>query len=89
MTLLFLIIIAALIYYIFIQKQANNTVFSGANDKKCPNCSNPVKADFNVCPVCKETLRKKCHSCGNLVDVTWKYCPYCEETLKNNNNGPN
>ncbi|WP_412176711.1 double zinc ribbon domain-containing protein [Bacillus sp. T3] len=53
------------------------------SDKKCPNCSNSIKTDFNVCPVCKETLRKKCGACGKMVDITWKYCPYCEETLRN------
>ena len=61
-------------------------MFYGVTDKKCPNCSNPVEIEFNVCPVCKETLRKKCHCCGSMVDITWKYCPYCEETLRNSNN---
>ncbi|MEW9122358.1 MAG: zinc ribbon domain-containing protein [Thermotaleaceae bacterium] len=81
MTLLFLIIIAIIVYCFFINKQAYKTIINGNLGKKCPNCSNPVKSDFNVCPVCKETLRKKCHDCGTMVDQTWKYCPYCEVTL--------
>jgi len=52
------------------------------DDKKCPNCGNPINAGFNVCPVCKETLKKKCSSCGNMVDINWKYCPYCKVTLR-------
>jgi len=45
-----------------------------------------VEPDFNVCPVCKETLKKKCNNCGESVDVTWKYCPYCEVSLRKGDN---
>ncbi len=74
MTLLILILIAILIYY--------KTILSIDSNKKCPNCQNSVEPDFNVCPVCKETLKRKCNNCGESVDVTWKYCPYCETSLR-------
>lgn len=82
MTLLLLIIIAAAVYYVFIYRQDYKSIFYGAAGKRCPNCSNPVEASFNVCPVCKETLKKKCKNCGNSVETTWKFCPYCETTLR-------
>lgn len=86
MTLLLLILISMVIYYFFIYKQAYKTILYKVNGKRCPNCSNPVESDFNVCPVCKETLKRKCNSCGEYVDVTWKYCPYCEASLRKGDN---
>lgn len=82
MTLLVLIIIAVSIYYFCIYKENYDTIFYRETEKKCPNCNNPVNADFNVCPVCKETLRKKCSGCGSMVDKHWKYCPYCEKKVR-------
>jgi RNA polymerase subunit RPABC4/transcription elongation factor Spt4 len=82
MTLLFLIAITIIVYYIFIYKEAYKNIFNNKYYKKCPNCSNPIEASYNVCPVCKETLKMKCDGCGNMVDKNWKYCPYCELTLK-------
>jgi len=79
MTLLFLVAVTIMVYYIFIYKEAYKNIFK--NNKKCPNCSNPIESSYNVCPVCKETLKKKCSGCGNMVDKSWKYCPYCKATL--------
>lgn len=79
MTLLFLIIIALLIYYFFIYKGDGLSKFGANRGKRCPNCHNPVEESFNVCPICKETLKRKCSNCGEKLDVSWKFCPYCEK----------
>lgn len=86
MTLLLLITLSIVIYYFFIYKQAYKTILYKVNSKKCPNCGNTVEINFNVCPVCKETLKRKCKICGESVDVTWKYCPYCEASLRKGDN---
>jgi RNA polymerase subunit RPABC4/transcription elongation factor Spt4 len=86
LTLVFLLIIAGVIYYFFIYKGSYKTMLFSSDNKKCPNCQNPVEPDFNVCPVCKETLKRKCNNCGASVDVTWKYCPYCETSLRKGDN---
>lgn len=81
LTLLLLILAAIAIYYLFINKGANKLgVYSGKGET-CPNCKNPVEESFNVCPICKETLKKKCEKCGEKVNAEWKYCPYCESLL--------
>lgn len=85
MTLLLLIIIGIVAYYFCIYKQNYKTILNGITNKKCPNCSNAVKSDFNVCPVCKETLRNKCINCEKMVDISWKYCPYCKDSLRERN----
>lgn len=81
MTLLFLILAAIVIYYLFINKDINKLGIYSRTEKICPNCKNPVEENFNVCPVCKETLKKKCGKCGEKVNTGWKYCPYCESLL--------
>lgn len=84
MTLFFLILIASAIYVLFIyqndvkNKNINNT--SG----KCPNCGSAVESHFNVCPICKETLKTPCPACGEKLSVKWEYCPFCECNLKKN-----
>lgn len=82
MTLFVLIIIAIAIYYFFIYQKNYTGFFANDKSKKCPNCSNPIENDFNVCPICKETLKKKCTECGNMVEIGWKYCPFCENILR-------
>jgi len=78
MTLLTLIIIALLIYFIFIQQgYVKNNKFVN-NGRKCPNCNNPIEDNYNVCPICKETLKTKCIQCNANIEADWTYCPYCE-----------
>jgi len=77
LTLLLLILIAIIIYY--------STIFSVNSNKKCPNCQHSVESEFNVCPICKETLKRRCNKCSEFVDVTWKYCPYCKTSLRESN----
>lgn len=60
MTLLVLIIIALLIYLIFIQQDRKSSVLWADKKRRCPNCNNPIEEYFNVCPICKETLKMKC-----------------------------
>lgn len=79
MTLFFLLLIAILIYYFFIYKSENVFKIRLNGTRRCPNCHNAVKDDFNVCPICKETLKRKCLKCGEKIESSWKYCPYCEE----------
>ncbi len=79
MTLLLLSVIAALIYYIAIYRVDNSGSSKQENGKKCPSCGSPVEKNYNVCPICRETLNVKCPHCGEKLDVAWKYCPYCEK----------
>lgn len=81
MTLLFLIIIALLIYYFYIYKRDGFGKSGLKSGKKCPNCHTPVEESYNVCPTCKETLLKKCPGCGEKIDALWMFCPYCERTV--------
>jgi RNA polymerase subunit RPABC4/transcription elongation factor Spt4 len=81
MTLFLLIIIALLIYYFILHREGGVSRLGFRNQKLCPNCHNPVEEQFNICPICKETLKKKCHHCGEKIDSTWKYCPFCEKPV--------
>jgi RNA polymerase subunit RPABC4/transcription elongation factor Spt4 len=85
MTLFFLILAAILIYYFFIYRDNGKYLFFEVG-KRCPNCKNIVKDSFNVCPICKETLKKKCVHCGERINVEWKFCPYCENKVNNGEN---
>jgi len=82
MTLFLFIVIAGAVYYFIIYKTDYKKLFHGSEEKKCPNCGNNVEKSFNVCPICKETLKRKCPNCKEMVEVSWKYCPYCESNLK-------
>lgn len=80
MTLFLLILTAMAIYYFFINKE-NGGQMLFKSEKKCPNCKNVVKENFNVCPICKETLKKNCVHCGEKINAEWKFCPYCENKV--------
>ena len=82
MTLFLFIIIAGTVYYFIIYKVDYKKTIQSNEDKRCPNCKNSVEKSFNICPICKETLKRKCPNCGEMVEVSWKYCPYCERSLK-------
>lgn len=64
-----------------IYKDVNKNLFTLKENQKCPNCKNPVQENFNVCPICKETLKRKCPGCQERIDITWRYCPYCEQKV--------
>lgn len=81
MTLFLLVLIAGAIYYFVIYKDSVNNQFFSIDKKRCPNCKNPVEESFNVCPVCKETLKRKCGNCGERLDVSWAFCPFCENPI--------
>jgi RNA polymerase subunit RPABC4/transcription elongation factor Spt4 len=49
---------------------------------KCPNCGSKIEKEFNVCPICKESLKKPCHNCSEIIEAHWNYCPYCEKRIK-------
>lgn len=86
MTLLLLVAVILIIYYFFIYKENYKTFFDQKSGQKCPNCGNHIESSYNVCPVCKETLKKKCPDCEKMVDINWKYCPYCKATLRKGGN---
>ncbi|PKM94439.1 MAG: hypothetical protein CVU84_10230 [Firmicutes bacterium HGW-Firmicutes-1] len=81
MTLFLLVLTALASYYFFIYKDRNRFSFFAGNDKRCPSCNNVVEKSFNVCPICKETLKRKCVSCGETIDAAWVFCPYCENSV--------
>lgn len=81
MTLLFLVLIALLIYYLSIYKDESSLKNVNAHNK-CPSCGSKIEQDFNVCPICKESLKKPCQNCGEIIESYWNYCPYCEHKIK-------
>lgn len=50
----------------------------------CPNCNEPVKPHWKICPACESPLapvKAKCPRCGLEVKGSWKICPECGERL--------
>lgn len=43
----------------------------------CPNCRQPIKEDFVVCPACHSPLRSVCPNCRRLLQPQWSICPFC------------
>lgn len=82
MTLLFLILTAILIYYFLVYRTDETNLLNSSARLKCPSCSNAVEKDYNVCPICKETLKRKCANCGEMLEGHWNYCPYCEAPVQ-------
>jgi predicted amidophosphoribosyltransferase len=68
MTLFLLAVAAIIIYYFFIYRQNGKQLFFKP-EKRCPNSKNVVKDSYNVCPICKETLKKKCANCGERINI--------------------
>lgn len=81
MALFFLILLAFLIYYLLIERGSGNSKNMCQSEKKCPTCHNPVEDSFNLCPICKETLKKACPHCGEKVQIGWRFCPFCGKTI--------
>jgi formylglycine-generating enzyme required for sulfatase activity len=53
------------------------------NTLKCPNCSEPIKAGWKICPACEFRLAGlTCPLCGREVEENWKRCPECEARLR-------
>jgi hypothetical protein len=50
--------------------------------RNCPNCKEPVRDDYLVCPSCRRNLRLICPSCGRPLEYSWKACPYCALDLE-------
>ncbi|GAB4516767.1 MAG: hypothetical protein Kow0047_28640 [Anaerolineae bacterium] len=45
----------------------------------CPRCQRPVEEDWQVCPSCRERLKRPCPHCDRLMALDWVICPYCGE----------
>ncbi|MCZ7661657.1 MAG: zinc ribbon domain-containing protein [Thermoleophilia bacterium] len=43
----------------------------------CPNCREPVRDDYVICPKCRKGLRTPCDTCSRPLEYSWKVCPYC------------
>ncbi|HEY9777294.1 MAG TPA: ATPase, T2SS/T4P/T4SS family [Planktothrix sp.] len=50
---------------------------TGADDKLCTKCRNPVGDDFIKCPFCQHDLKVSCTRCGTLQQEGWASCPKC------------
>ena len=50
--------------------------------RNCPNCKEPVREDYLVCPSCRRNLRLICPSCGRALEYNWNACPYCALDLE-------
>jgi hypothetical protein len=62
-----------LIIYLVIR--GNNT------NLNCPNCSQPVSADYALCPHCGARMKTACPACGTPAESGWKLCPKCGTAL--------
>jgi hypothetical protein len=49
--------------------------------RRCPQCSETVRPEFNYCPRCNLQLNPICASCGKTARFGDKFCPYCGQTL--------
>jgi len=50
---------------------------------QCPNCGEPIRAGWKICPACEFRLvALTCPLCGQEVKETWKRCPECEARLQ-------
>lgn len=50
----------------------------------CPNCKEPVKPHWKICPACETLLepgKSKCPQCGSEIKSSWKICPECGNRL--------
>lgn len=43
----------------------------------CPQCGQPIRDDYLVCPHCTAELRQPCVACGKPLTNTWVVCPFC------------
>lgn len=49
----------------------------------CPECGEPISAEFAFCPMCKARLGPpKCRNCGATIQKEWKACPFCGRGIK-------
>ena len=49
---------------------------------QCPNCGEPIKTDWKICPACEfRLIGLTCPLCGRKVKENWKRCPECEARL--------
>jgi len=49
--------------------------------RRCPQCSETVRPEFNYCPRCDLQLNPTCASCGKTARFGDKFCPYCGKPL--------
>ncbi len=50
---------------------------------QCPNCGEPIRAGWKICPACEFRLvALTCPLCGQEVRENWKRCPECEARLQ-------
>ncbi len=55
---------------------------SHQNKMHCPNCQEPIKDNWNICPACETALTQlTCPKCDFLIKSNWKRCPECETRL--------
>lgn len=50
--------------------------------KKCPQCGNNARTEFNFCPRCSCKLSASCPQCQREVGVDDVYCPHCGTSLR-------
>lgn len=49
--------------------------------RKCPNCGEEIKANWQICPSCETTLSLNVCQCGEPIKPHWKRCPRCHRVL--------
>jgi formylglycine-generating enzyme required for sulfatase activity len=65
------------------------TALPGSDDQHfCPNCKEPVRNHWKLCPVCETVLDQfSCPQCTRSVKANWKLCPECNARLLCSNCG--
>lgn len=48
---------------------------------KCPVCGEDVKAGWEICPNCENSLTLNICECGEKIKPNWKICPNCHRRL--------
>ncbi len=76
MILLSLLIVAILVYWLYIVRWPSETD-PPAVATHCPRCGSPVGADFRLCPACRGALRPTCPHCERHIEAGWTVCPFC------------
>ncbi|MFW3145351.1 MAG: Ig-like domain-containing protein [Thermoplasmatota archaeon] len=77
---IFVLIIAALVVFLYTQSKKRDIEEELKEEFECPECNHLVSADDTVCPHCGAEFEEeayKCPKCGNMMDPDDEECSEC------------